>query len=554
MATLSNTSSHDFQGFLRSNSNSIINYSYQTIDTSFEKLGGLLQSVAGQTSYAERYYFPLSLKAGGSAKVIFEVREFTRFILNSSLKIDLVTEDHDPYDWRESGKRNRPTTYFMIFFSGLLIFQLFYISIQWSLVRKREYFFYICYIVTLFVYFFERFALFFSELYTLFSIAGWWVDSFNDVLLVLPAFFYFRFARYFLDLPKNRPRLNRLMRYMEWVILVLASIVFICNRLVPNDLDKNIIVYSSVLIQFVFTVITMVLLFKNRSAVTNFVLVGSGLATVSHILAMFYPLLFNTGSFEPVVFTMIGLMAEIAIFNSGLLFKARATEIQRLLAQNELISELKKKEKLQTEYAQVRDKIARDLHDDIGSTLSSVNIYSYAAKIKLQEGKIGQAKELLNSIEQNALLTLNSMGDLVWAVNPINDSNEKLIQRIQSFAYGVLGANNCSFKVEIDPLFLTYTMNHKQRKNVLLTCKEAINNIAKYAQASQASLRIEAIDDEKFRVCIEDNGVGIDRSQTSVGNGLKSMETRALEIGSDFTVKSQPGGTLITFLFHGRSL
>src|SRR5690606_8452709 len=130
---------------------------------------------------------------------------------------------------------------------------------------------------------------------------------------------------------------------------------------------------------------------------------------------------------------MVAIIIEIALFNSGLLFKARQLEKDKFRAQSVLLKELKNKQRLQLEYEGVRDKISRDLHDDVGSTLSSVSIYSYAAKDKLAKGDLEKTRELLLSIEKNTLSTLNSMGDLVWAINPRNDSIEKLMERINTF-------------------------------------------------------------------------------------------------------------------------
>ncbi len=244
---------------------------------------------------------------------------------------------------------------------------------------------------------------------------------------------------------------------------------------------------------------------------------------------------------------MIGVIIEVIIFNSGLLFKAKEADLERIEAQNSYIRELKSRQSIQAEFAEVRDKISSDLHDDVGSSLSSIGIYSYAAKESLLSGKTEQAAELLENIKRNAEETLNAMSDLVWATNPLNDSNEKLIERIRSFGYEILSARDCVFKVHIDEGFYQIALNQAQRKNLLLILKEAINNSAKYSRATQVHLNI-TVQSNSYTVVISDNGVGFDSQVVSQGNGMNTMRKRSTELGGTFEIHSTGSGTEIKIL------
>ena len=181
---------------------------------------------------------------------------------------------------------------------------------------------------------------------------------------------------------------------------------------------------------------------------------------------------------------------EIGIFNTGLLFKARDSETQKVEARTELLKQTLDRQKLQEEYYGIRDKLKSDLHDANGRSLSSIQIYSFAARQKLEMGDQEQTQSLLGSIASTSESLLNTMGDMVWAINPENDTNEKRIERISVFSLQILAARDCSFNTEIDPAFLSYSMNQAQRRNTLLIIKEAVINAAKYSKAKEMKLEI----------------------------------------------------------------
>jgi signal transduction histidine kinase len=289
-------------------------------------------------------------------------------------------------------------------------------------------------------------------------------------------------------------------------------------------------------------------IYKIKTTVAYFLIVGSSCALLSHVLANVTPIALPwlLAYVAPLTITMYGILLEIAIFNAGLLFKAKAEEREKVRVHRAYISELKSRQELQTAYTQVRDKIASDLHDDIGSSLSSINIYSYAASQKLEQGEVEQAGGLLKNIERSAYETLASMSDLVWAINPNNDSSGKLIERVQSFAFEILSAADSRFEIDVDQGFYDVVLSQSERKNILLILKEAVNNAAKYAESSVVLLKITLIGDDAFIFSLSDNGKGIAPGQEQ-GNGMRTMRARATELGGFFEVKTAPGETSIRF-------
>ena len=188
----------------------------------------------------------------------------------------------------------------------------------------------------------------------------------------------------------------------------------------------------------------------------------------------------------------------------------------------------------------LRNKIASDLHDDIGSTLSSISIFSQMAQ---QQSK--DVVPLLETIGENSRKMLDAMADIVWTINPENDQFEKIVLRMRSFAFELLGAKNIDFEFIADEDVTKMKLSMDVRKNLYLIFKEATNNMVKYSGADKAVFAIRG-EKNNLILSIRDNGKGFDQLRFVTGNGLKNMRKRAEEIGATFVIDSKPGnGTTI---------
>jgi len=184
----------------------------------------------------------------------------------------------------------------------------------------------------------------------------------------------------------------------------------------------------------------------------------------------------------------------------------------------------------------VRNNIASDLHDDIGSTLNSISIYSEVAK--QQAGKEIPALDLIGL---NSRKIIESMSDIVWTINPENDSFEKIIIRMRSFAYQLLKARKVEYTFEVDEKLNSIALPMQVRKNFYLVFKEAITNVVKYSEASRVS--IDLFEKNKIIMLkIRDNGKGIPVNAQTLGNGLMNMTRRAKEISAKLNIISANGG------------
>lgn len=193
------------------------------------------------------------------------------------------------------------------------------------------------------------------------------------------------------------------------------------------------------------------------------------------------------------------------------------------------------------ELERMRNTIARDLHDDIGSTLSSINIISQMA---LKD--VNGSSSNFQRIAQHSSSMMESMSDIVWSINPNNDSPEQVISKMKEFAAEILDPLDIDYTFTGEENLHAVTLDAATRKNLLLIFKEAVNNAAKYSGASIITIHFNKQADT-LEVAIQDNGKGFDAEVISSGNGLRNMKARATSLRGKLELKSSAGtGTAIS--------
>jgi signal transduction histidine kinase len=180
----------------------------------------------------------------------------------------------------------------------------------------------------------------------------------------------------------------------------------------------------------------------------------------------------------------------------------------------------------------IRNSIADDLHDDIGSALSSISIMSELAKEKSPE-----ALPLLASIGENTSNMQENMSDIIWTIKAGNDRFENVLQRMNQFASEILDSKNIWLDFKADECPSASKLTVEQRKNFYLFFKEAINNAAKYSDAKKICVCVTQ-KNHVVEMNIHDNGKGFDTTKISPGNGMSTLTKRAAELNADFKIKS----------------
>lgn len=197
------------------------------------------------------------------------------------------------------------------------------------------------------------------------------------------------------------------------------------------------------------------------------------------------------------------------------------------------------------EMERTRTRIATDLHDDIGTNLSKISLLSGIVNMQLANEN-AQNRQMLDSIAEISRESVNSMNDIVWAINPNRDSVVDMTRRMREHAEAIFVEKgvNVKFDAPVDGANLKLTMN--TRRELYLIFKEAINNAMRHSDCTEIQITFFVERNEIF-LKIKDDGRGFDFSTETQGNGLLNMKTRAEKIGGKFEISSQPGsGTSIT--------
>jgi hypothetical protein len=193
------------------------------------------------------------------------------------------------------------------------------------------------------------------------------------------------------------------------------------------------------------------------------------------------------------------------------------------------------------EMERMRVRIASDLHDDIGSSLSGIALITDMVRNHLPPDQ--KDRQHLTEVSHAARHTADALKDIVWIISPEHDRLDDIVLRMKDSAAKLLIGIEYCFDCQDDTMSSALDMEF--RRNVLLIYKETLNNIAKYSRATKVEISVKE-DDEVLTLRVTDNGVGFDESTVKRGNGLKNLRARAAKIGGTIEIMSAPAkGTTV---------
>lgn len=206
------------------------------------------------------------------------------------------------------------------------------------------------------------------------------------------------------------------------------------------------------------------------------------------------------------------------------------------------VAVLRQQEALEKE----RARIARDLHDQLGANLTQVALLGEMAE---SDKDIPEEVEAhARQISQTARETTHALDEIVWTVNPSNDTLDGLVNYICKYAQEYLALAGLKYRLEVPAQLPPVPISPELRHNVFLATKEAVNNVVKHSGATSAWLRLR-LEPNRFTLEIEDNGRGLPAGADQKGrNGLRNMRKRLEEIGGSFKIDvGREGGTVVAF-------
>jgi signal transduction histidine kinase len=360
---------------------------------------------------------------------------------------------------------------------------------------------------------------------------------------------YGMFYRYFIRLWEIDPWLDRVTKYYLGGMVALTVIFTLLVQYEQGPL-MQVIFTAAMLSILVITLISMIVIIRNfRTSIRARIVV---VAFMPLALAFILNLLRNINVVPNYPFiqyaVMWGFILEAIIFAIAFIRWHGYLDQDRQILQLKLAME--QQEKLlavQAAEQRVKDRIARDLHDDIAASMSGIRILSKVAHQQFAS-KVPDAAPLLEQISKSAQSTLESISDLIWAVKPHPDYLNDMADRMREYAQKFLDARDIDYHLNIPRNLPVMEMDIEARRNAYLIFKEAINNAMKHSECTRMDISLLA-DRDKMTLLVADDGIGFNvPEKISSGVGLGSMQKRASDIGGDLKIISKPGeGTKVAF-------
>ncbi len=442
------------------------------------------------------------------------------------------------------------TTHLIIIF--VLYFIVATVTIQYLIFKDQAYLYYILYLHVNILYF----TLVFSNQPLILIHLPEWHDPGSGLLsvplLALLYFFYTLFAIRFLSIQKTNIKVYKILSWLAGILasLFVISVLNIGIAWVNEPLYSKIRYYT-LLCFMPIGIVSIIFIFRYvKTTIARIFIAGSVCFTIGSIYGFLlaneiipYPT--SIPPFDDWVFyTEIATLIEVILFTSCFTYRNKLLMLEDQRTKDELVVRILENQEKEKRLQNIRNDIAANLHDDIGSTLSNVNILTELAKRNTTENP-GKSFEYLEKASDDINRISESLGDIVWNINPRYDSIENLFLRMKHYAGVMLEGNDIAYTLELPSMDEPIKMDMNKRRDLYLIFKEAINNLGKYSQASTAFVHMK-IESNNIILTIKDNGIGFDPEFHNSGNGIYNMHKRSTASAGTFVIKSAPGkGTAI---------
>jgi len=216
--------------------------------------------------------------------------------------------------------------------------------------------------------------------------------------------------------------------------------------------------------------------------------------------------------------------------------KSKLMEAQLRVEKAELQAKAIESEQ-ELEKQKIRSRIASDLHDEIGSNLSSITLLSSLMKDNINHTP--EVKKQLSDINFAAKTSAESIRDIIWFINPVSDKLGSLLARIKETANMMLAG--VSYKINIDKVNPEVNISPELKRNIYFVFKEALNNIIKHSSAQNVLIQISK-EGRALHIIIHDDGSGFNTDDVKAGNGLRNIRSRAGQLNGELAIDSSRGG------------
>ncbi|MHA4810592.1 sensor histidine kinase [Flavitalea flava] len=433
-------------------------------------------------------------------------------------------------------------------FAGIMLMMIFYAVSQYAQTAKPEFLYYAGYAICLSVLLFLK-----STLHNVTTPFNFFFESFLDnIIFCLGYISYIFFHRKFLETKKNYPDLDRYLFWGSAAIIGLTVLYILTYFLSPDFRIPNFMEDST---KIVLLVLSFIFIWKGlgyRNQLMNYIVLGNIslclLSIVSQvIISTNFKLVKGSSVWNLALFYYeAGITIELLFFLFALTYKNKMEIILSIQKEEKLKLETERKE-LEKQVAVLaakqdeRNRISADMHDELGSGVTAIRLMSEIVKSKMK----GQTLPEIEKISHSANELLNKMNTIIWTMTSSNDSVENLVAYIRSYAVEFFESTAIDCYFNMPASIAPREISGEKRRNIFLSVKEALNNVAKHSQGSTVRINISV--SERLIIEIKDDGVGINMEKLrKFSNGLNNMKKRMSSIDGEFLIENQEG-TRTTF-------
>ena len=513
-------------------------------DSNKIQFGGMAHYEPQKSKLFPQYYFPISLPANTVKQYFVSITNYG--ILPSPIESKLILSQVHP---TTSNIMNHYYFGWLIFTclvcGGILILGIFNF-VQFFSNWKREYLYYGFYALMMF-FSIERASEWNFELRIISQALPNYFFSRAVMFNVLSGIFYLLFTRHFLDIKNIDLSIYKTIKFILTVLVI--GFIFLCICIFAN-ITEHWFGYVSAFLSFApiagSTFVAIQIFLKMRkSPLAKYYLLGYAflfLGAGTNIYINNLGRQFIQRQHPQIIYLEVGVLFEIILFAVGLGYKSRLLEKQKINAE---VKNVKLQLDNELNILQLRNRLSRDLHDDIGSTLSSINILSRTAQNNLQQTDSEKTSDTLKKINERSQRLLTNMSDIIWNIKPNNDTFEELMSRMREYGTVILEAKKIQYEINFPTEKIDFKLTMEAKRNLYLIFKEAVNNLAKYSGATQAKLILN-FDNAYIHMKIEDNGAGFNINELRHRGGLTNMQHRAEEMDGTLKIESVIGqGTVV---------
>jgi glucose-6-phosphate-specific signal transduction histidine kinase len=194
----------------------------------------------------------------------------------------------------------------------------------------------------------------------------------------------------------------------------------------------------------------------------------------------------------------------------------------------------------------VRTEIAGNLHDEVNTTLNNINLLSEMARIKADK-ETERSKEYIEQISHKSHNMIIAMDDILWSIDPDNDSMEKSLLRMMEFADALKNRHGANIEIALDKKVRSLKPDMKTRHEVFLVFKQALRTIVQYAGGKNTLVHIDLFKN-KLSVTLQDATASMDKNIHEIDESIKDMHSRSAHIGADLDVQYDKNGIVVILL------